>query len=117
MGVLFWSLVQMFVMKDQKQSSVEQTCDGQAGQFSIEVADGQKCRAFSARPLGHDRYELVEDHCIVGTIQLDGISHGQAERRRGELDLPLLHDIREQLSQQIQLRELRAKFLELYGCS
>lgn len=97
-------------MEDQHEFNLKQT-----GQFRIEVADGDKGRLFTVSSLGQGRYELLEDQCIVGTIQLNKTDHGQAERRRCELDLPLLHGIREQIGQHIQLRELRVKFLELYG--
>lgn len=91
-------------------------CRGeQPGLFGIEVADGDRGRFFTVRPLGQGRYELLEDQCIVGTIQLDKTDQAHAERKRCELELPLLHGIREQVSQHIQLGELRAKFLELYG--
>jgi hypothetical protein len=67
-------------------------------QFRIEVADGDQGKNFTIRPLGNDRYEIREDDGnSIGTIQLDETNHARCESQGCELDLPLLHTIRDQI--------------------
>ncbi|MDQ8051935.1 MAG: hypothetical protein REI78_02865 [Pedobacter sp.] len=68
-----------------------------AGQFRIEAADGDRGRFFSVRPLGNERYELLDDDGSIGTIQLDERDHSRCESQGCELDLPLLHSVRDQI--------------------
>jgi len=68
-----------------------------AHQFRIEVADGDQGRFFSIRPLGHERYEILDEDGIIGTVQLDEKDHAHCESQGCELDLPLLHNIRDQI--------------------
>lgn len=79
-----------------------------ADQFRIEVADEDKGKYFSVRPLGHDRYELLDDNGSIGTVQLDEKDHAHCESKGCELDLPLLHSIRDQIRFH---RELKNKSL------
>ena len=48
-------------MEDQNEFNLKNTGGGDTAQFRIEVADGDSGRFFSVRPLGHDRYELLDD--------------------------------------------------------
>lgn len=66
-------------------------------QFRIEVADGHLSRFYSVKPLGNARYELLDDDGSVGTVQLDEGNHAHCESQGCELDLPLLHAVREQI--------------------
>lgn len=65
--------------------------------FQIEVADGNQGRFFNVRPLGNARYELLNDDGSIGTIQLDEADHAHCESQGCEIDLPLLHSIRDQI--------------------
>lgn len=73
-------------------------------QFRIEVADGGRGRNFSIRPLGNHRYEIADDDGIVGTVQLDENDHAHCESQGCELDLPLLHAIREEIQFHLKMR-------------
>ena len=68
-----------------------------AQQFRIEVADGHHSVFFYIKPLGNKRYEILNDEGSIGTIQLDEIDHARCESQGCELDLPLLHAIRDQI--------------------
>lgn len=85
-------------MEEQSEFNQKLT-DGQSAesQFRIEVADGDQGRFFSIRPLGHRRYELLDDDGSIGTVQLDEKDHAHCESQGCELDLPLLHSIRDQI--------------------
>jgi hypothetical protein len=74
-----------------------------SSQFRIEVANGDQGLFFSIRPLGHLRYEILDDNGSIGTIQLDEDNHAHCESQGCELDLPLLHAIREQIQFHNQL--------------
>jgi len=73
-------------------------------QFRIEVAEGHQGRFFNIRPLGHERYELLDDEGSIGTIQLDEKDHAHCESVGCELDLPLLQSVRDQIKFHYQLR-------------
>lgn len=73
-------------------------------QFRIEVADGDEGRFFSIRPLGHGRYEILDDDGSMGTVQLDESDHAHCESQGCELDLPLLHAIRDQIQFHLKWR-------------
>lgn len=66
-------------------------------QFRIEVADNGEGKFFYIKPLGHHRFEISNDEGSIGTIQLDETDHARCESQGCELDLPLLHAIREQI--------------------
>ena len=66
-------------------------------QFRIEVADGDEGKFFNIRNLGNQRFELLNDEGSLGTIQLDEQDHAHCESQGCELDMPLLHAIREQI--------------------
>ncbi|WP_240186694.1 hypothetical protein [Pedobacter namyangjuensis] len=66
-------------------------------QFRIEVVDGDKGRFFSIRPLGQQRYEIFDEDGSIGTVLLDEKDHAHCESQGCELDLPLLHSIRDQI--------------------
>ena len=71
--------------------------------FIIEVADGNKGRMITVRPLGSNRFELLdEEQESMGTVQLDERNHAHCESQGCELDLPLLHSIREQIQLRLQ---------------
>lgn len=72
-----------------------------AQQFRIEVAVGTQGRFYYIRPLGALRYEILDDEGSLGTILLDGNDHARCESLGCELDLPLMHAIR----QGIQIHE------------
>lgn len=72
-------------------------------QFRIEVADGNQGRFFSIRPLGNNRFEILNDDGSVGTIQLDEKNHAHCESQGCELDLPVLHAIRDQIQFHLQM--------------
>ena len=65
--------------------------------FRIEVADGHDGKFFNISPLGHLRYEILNDEGSIGTIQLDETNHAHCESVGCEIDLPLIHAIREQI--------------------
>ena len=65
--------------------------------FRIEAADGNQGFFFTVNPLGGSRYELLNDDGSIGTIQLDETNHAHCESVGCELDLPLLHSVREQI--------------------
>ncbi len=73
-------------------------------QFRIEVAEGDQGRFFSVRPLGHNRYEILDDDGSIGTVQLDEKDHAHCVSQGCELDLPLLHSIRDQIKFHLQLK-------------
>ncbi len=73
--------------------------------FRIEVAEGHQGKFFNIRPLGNSRYEILNDEGSIGTIQLDEANHEHCESLGCELDLPLLHTIREQIQFHEQLKE------------
>lgn len=66
-------------------------------QFSIEVADGDQGKFFNIKPLGHSRYQILDEEGTIGTLQLDEKDHAHCESQGCELDLPLLHAIRDQI--------------------
>lgn len=66
-------------------------------QFRIEVAHNGRGRFFNIRPLGNARYELFIEEDSIGTIQLDDNDHARCESQGCELDMPLLHSIRDQI--------------------
>jgi hypothetical protein len=68
-----------------------------AQQFRIEVAEGENGRYFYIKPLGHARYEIRDDEGIIGSVQLDENDHAHCESQGCELDLPLIHSIRDQI--------------------
>lgn len=68
---------------------------GDQSQFRIEVVDGDRGRFFYISPLGDLRYEISDDAGAIGTIQLDRENHSQCKNLGCELDMPLLHSIRE----------------------
>lgn len=76
-------------------------------QFRIEVADGTIGRFFSIHPLGHNRYEILNDDGSIGTLQLDESNHAHCESQGCELDLPLLHAIRDQIQFHLNLKNLK----------
>lgn len=71
-------------------------------QFVIEVTDEDKIKYFYIKPLGNERYEILDNDGSIGTLQLDESDHLHCESQGCELDLPLLHSIRHQ----IQIRNL-----------
>ena len=73
-------------------------------QFLIEVADGGQGKTFTIRPMGNERYEILDIEGIIGTVQLDESDHARCESQGCELDLPLLHAIRDQIRFHYQLR-------------
>ncbi|SER96938.1 hypothetical protein [Pedobacter rhizosphaerae] len=64
-------------------------------QFKIEVAVEDRRKFYDIRPLGNARYEISEKGEVIGTIQLDEKDHARCESQGCELDLPLLHAVRE----------------------
>ena len=101
----------MFVLSKHFSMEKENQFNNRAGegdfageQFSIEVADGDQGRLFAVRPLGQGRYELSQDGGTIGTLQLDERDHAHCESQGCELDLPLLHAVREQIRFHQQLR-------------
>ncbi|MGQ7856721.1 hypothetical protein ACUN24_20985 [Pedobacter sp. WC2501] len=64
-------------------------------QFRIEVAIENQGRFYDIRPLGNARYEISENGEVIGTIQLDERDHARCESQGCELDLPVLHAVRE----------------------
>ncbi|TKC09946.1 hypothetical protein FA048_06975 [Pedobacter polaris] len=78
--------------------------ENRENQFRIEVADGNQAKFFSIRPLGNGRYEIIDDDGTIGTIQLDETDHARCESQGCELDLPLLHSIRDQIQFHQQLK-------------
>ena len=85
-------------MDDQNNFSQKLSAEESAEkQFRIEVAEGDQGRFFSIRPLGHERYEILDEDGIIGTVQLDEKDHAHCESQGCELDLPLLHSIRDQI--------------------
>ncbi|RZJ19047.1 MAG: hypothetical protein EON51_17110 [Acinetobacter sp.] len=73
-------------------------------QFRIEVADGDQGKFFNIKPLGHGRYEILDEGGTIGTVQLDEKDHAHFESQGCELDLPLLHAIRDQIQFHQQLK-------------
>ena len=65
--------------------------------FRVEVADGDQGKFFNIKPLGHERYEILDEEGTIGTVQLDEKDHAHCESQGCELDLPLLHAIRDQI--------------------
>ena len=65
--------------------------------FRIEVADGDVGKYFYVKPLGQGRYEILDEEGTIGTLQLDERDHAHCESQGCELDLPLLHAIRDQI--------------------
>jgi len=88
------------------ENSFNQKRDGEAlsMQFRVEVADGNQGRFFDIRPLGQGRFEILEQEGSIGTIQLDEVDHAHCESQGCELDLPLLHAIRDQIQFHLQLK-------------
>lgn len=68
-----------------------------AEQFRIEVTQGSQARVFNIKPLGNARYEIFVEEDTIGTIILDENDHARCESQGCELDMPLLHAIREQI--------------------
>lgn len=77
-------------------------------EFRIEVAAGNIPRFFSIHPLGHDRYEILDDEECIGTVQLDESNHAHCESQGCELDLPLLHAIRDQIQNHLNSKNPRS---------
>jgi hypothetical protein len=74
--------------------------------FRIELAEGHKGRNFTVRPLGRGRFELLDEQQeSMGTLQLDEKDHIHCESQGCELDLPLLHAIRDQIQFHLQWKE------------
>jgi len=63
--------------------------------FRIEIAVAEEGRFFNIRPLGNGRYEIMDDEGSLGSIVLDSSDHARCESVGCELDMPLLHAIRE----------------------
>jgi hypothetical protein len=66
-------------------------------QFRIEVAEENQGKFFNVRALGNNRFELLDEEGSIGTVQLDEQDHAHCESQGCELDMPLLHAIREQI--------------------
>jgi hypothetical protein len=82
----------------ENEHSFNQQLNGSDAQsFRIEAVDGDLSRFFSIRPLGNGRYEIQDDTGTIGTVQLDEKNHAHCESQGCELDLPLLHAIRDQI--------------------
>lgn len=64
-------------------------------QFRLEIADGDKGRFFDIQPLGNARYQIFVNEETIGNIQLDEKDHARCESQGCELDLPVLHAIRD----------------------
>jgi hypothetical protein len=81
--------------------------DGADGRpFRIELAQGRKGRSFMVRPLGRGRFELLDEQQeSMGTIQLDEKDNAHCESHGCELDMPLLHAIRDQIQFHLQWKE------------
>ncbi|TCC88059.1 hypothetical protein EZ428_20260 [Pedobacter frigiditerrae] len=73
-------------------------------QFRIEIADGHFGRFFYIKPLGHERYEILDEEDTIGTVQLDEKDHAHCESQGCELDLPILQAIRDQIKFHQELR-------------
>ena len=92
-------------MDDQNNFSQKLSAEESAEkQFRIEVAEGDQGRFFSIRPLGHSRYEILDDDGSIGTVKLDETDHARCESQGCELDLPLLHAIRDQIQFHLKWR-------------
>lgn len=78
---------------NQKTTGEEQSLQ----QFRIEVAVGGQGKFYSIRPLGNHRYEILDEDGSIGTVLLDEKDHARCESQGCELDLPLLHSIRDQI--------------------
>ena len=76
--------------------------------FRIKVAEGNIPRLFSIHPLGHDRYEILDDEGSIGTVQLDESNHAYCESQGCELDLPLLHAIRDQIQNHLNSKNAKS---------
>jgi hypothetical protein len=86
-------------MDDNYGFSEQAAADGQTptAQFRIEVAEGHEGKNFDIRPLQNGRYEILTKEGSIGTIQLDESDHAHCESQGCELDMPLLHAIRDQI--------------------
>jgi hypothetical protein len=84
-------------MENQNEFNQKLANGEQADQFKIEVNDANQIRVFGVRSLGNERYELLEDEQTIGTIQLDERDHAHCESQGCEIDLPVLHHVRDQI--------------------
>jgi len=65
-------------------------------QFRIEAADDNRGYFFNIKPLGENRYEIYNDESErVGNIEIDGKDHEHCHALDCQIDLPLLHSIKE----------------------
>ncbi|WP_256004778.1 MULTISPECIES: hypothetical protein [Pedobacter] len=63
-------------------------------EFSIEVADGDRELFYDVVALGSSMYDVYLNGTKVGTVQLDDKNHDHCESVNCQIDLPLLHKIR-----------------------
>ncbi|MFP5081853.1 hypothetical protein [Pedobacter sp. JCM 36344] len=64
-------------------------------QFRLEVDRNGQGYFFDIHSLGNNRYDILKEDVLVGTLQLDDKDHQHCETINCEIDLPLMNSIRE----------------------
>jgi hypothetical protein len=64
-------------------------------QFKIEIALAGEGRFYDIKALGGNRYEIYDQEQKVGTIEIDEDDHEHCRAVDCEIDLPLMHAIRQ----------------------
>jgi len=80
-------------MEKHIQDILDQSAEPKA--FRVEVNDNGQGRFFYITPQGEFSYAIADDNGRLGNIRLDGNDHSHCANEGCELDMPLLHAIRQ----------------------
>ena len=65
--------------------------------FRVEVSENGQGRFFYITPQDNFTYSIADDNGPIGSIELDGEDHDHCSNHGCELDMPLLHAIRQSI--------------------